>query len=441
MASPLYKTINDWVSGFELGPTTTDFLTYSMIVGVAVVVGVVGHWIARAIISRQMKRLVEKTHTTFDDHLVELRVFDRLSLLVPGIVLYLTLPAAMFESGDARGGLERLLIVYMLVVGAMSLNAFLTAVDRTYHALPDSKSRPIKSYVQMAKLLMYAAIAIISIATLLGQSPWILLSGLGAMTAVLLLVFKDVLLGLVASIQLASHDMVRIGDWIQMPKYSVDGSVVDITLTTVKVRNWDNTLSLLPAYALVSDAFKNWRLMNELGGRRIKRSIPIDMTSVAFCTEASLVRFKRMTLLRPYIEQRLEEVRNYNNEHDVDLDEIVNGRRLTNLGTFRAYALAYLKAHPKVRQDMTLLVRQLAPEASGVPLEIYVFSAETAWPIYEGIQADIFDHLLAVIPEFGLRVLQHPTGHDVRDVATALHPPIPGNGTAAAAQLPRPEPN
>lgn len=423
MAGPVYSGIRDWVDGFGLGNAATEAITVAMIIMGTIVVGLLVHRLSRLFIGRQVKALVAKTPTVFDDYLVQLGVFDRLAMLVPGVLLYLALPAAVFETGEARGGLERLIIVYVLVVGMLIATAFLTAVERTYHTLPDANARPIKSYVQMVKLLLYAAIAIAAIATLLGQSPWILLSGLGAMTAVLLLVFKDVLLGLVASVQLASHDMVRIGDWIEMPKFSVDGVVTDITLTTVKVRNWDNTLSLVPAYALVSDTFKNWRNMSESGGRRIKRSIPFDMTSVQFCTSEMLERFRRITLLESYIDKKLEEIAAYNAEHAVNLDETVNGRRLTNLGTFRAYAMLYLRNHPRIRQDMTLLVRQLAPEPAGIPLEIYAFSNDTAWANYEGIQADVFDHLLAVAPEFGLRVLQHPTGLDVRDVAAALEPP------------------
>ena len=417
MARPIYNSLHEWVEGFDLGATATDAATYAIIIAVALLLGFAGHHLARLIIGRHIREWVSKTPTQFDNHLVGQRVFDRLTLLIPGIVLYLALPVAAFEPGEARGGVERLLIVYMLIVGMLALNALLTAFELTWESLPDSKHRPIKSYVQMMKLLLYAAIGIAVVATLLGKSPWLLLSGLGAMTAVLLLVFKDVLLGLVASVQLASHDMVRLGDWIELPKYSVDGDVIDITLTTVKVRNFDNTLSLLPTYALVSDAFKNWRLMSELGGRRIKRSIPIDMTSVTFCTEEMLERFKRMTILRPYLEERLVEIRGYNAEHDVNLDEIVNGRRLTNLGTFRAYALAYLRRNPNIHQEMSVMVRQLPPNSTGVGLEIYAFANDTAWVAYEGIQSDIFDHLLAVAPEFGLRVLQHPTGSDVRAIS------------------------
>jgi miniconductance mechanosensitive channel len=239
------------------------------------------------------------------------------------------------------------------------------------------------------------------------------------MTAVLLLIFKDAILGLVAGIQLTANKMIAVGDWIEMPKYGADGDVLDLTLTTVKVQNWDKTITTIPTYALISDAFKNWRGMQESGGRRIKRSIAIDMNSIKFCDEEMLERFRKIQYISEHIERKRKELQEHNRLLKVDDSSLANGRRLTNVGTFRAYIQAYLKNHPAIHQNMTFLVRQLAPSDHGLPIEIYVFSSDTAWVTYEAIQADIFDHLLAVLPEFDLRVFQSPAGHDFQQLVSS----------------------
>ena len=236
------------------------------------------------------------------------------------------------------------------------------------------------------------------------------------MTAVLLLVFKDAILGFVAGIQLSANEMLALGDWLEMPKYGADGSVIDISLTTVKVRNWDNTITTIPAYALIADSFKNWRGMSESGGRRIKRAIFIDATSVKFLQPDDIVRLRRTALLSDYIEKKIAEIETENQQAGLDLTSLVNGRRLTNLGTFRAYLIAYLRQHKSIHTNMTQIVRQLAPEPTGIPLEIYAFSKDTAWVNYEAIQSDIFDHVFAILPEFGLRVYQAPSGYDVQSI-------------------------
>ncbi|MFH1569821.1 MAG: mechanosensitive ion channel domain-containing protein, partial [Gemmatimonadota bacterium] len=259
-----------------------------------------------------------------------------------------------------------------------------------------------------------------ALAVLLGRSPWGLLSGVGAVMAVILLVFRDTLLSLVASVQIATNKLVKVGDWIEVPAFGADGDVIDIALHTVKVRNWDKTITTIPTYRLLDSSFKNWQGMFETGGRRIKRALYLDMNTVRFCDDAMLDRYERIELVREYVRERRREVEEHNRARQVDTAEPVNGRRLTNLGTFRAYVVAYLKAHPKVHPDLTFLVRQLAPGEHGLPLEIYVFTSDTAWASYEGIQADIFDHLLASVPEFGLRVYQQPSGRDVAEALARL---------------------
>ena len=271
--------------------------------------------------------------------------------------------------------------------------------------------------MQVIKIILVFVIGITVISFVVDKDPSKLLAGLGAMTAVLMLIFKDAILGLVAGIQLSANNMVHLGDWIEMPKYGADGDVIDISLTTVKVQNWDKTISMVPAYALVSDTFKNWRGMSESGGRRIKRSVNIDMSTIRFCDEAMLDKFRKFQYITEYIDSKKRELSEFNTAAQVDDSELVNGRRMTNIGTLRAYIIAYLKNNPKIHKDMTFLVRQLQPTTEGLPLEIYVFSNDTAWVNYEGIQADIFDHILAVVPEFGLRVFQNPTGSDFKLLA------------------------
>jgi miniconductance mechanosensitive channel len=266
----------------------------------------------------------------------------------------------------------------------------------------------------VVKIIFYAAAVIMIISIFSGKAPSLLLGGLGAMAAVLILVFKDTILGFVASIQLSANKMVNVGDWISMPKYNADGDVIDISLNTVKVQNWDKTIATIPTYALVSESFNNWKGMEESGGRRIKRSINIDMNSVGFLDAEQIEKFRKYYLLKDYINRKEKEISEFNKSLKLEGDQVTNGRKMTNLGTFRKYLEEYLKQHPKIHQDMTFLVRHLQPSDKGLPIEIYVFSNDQAWANYEAIQADIFDHILAIIPEFGLRVFQNPTGSDFR---------------------------
>jgi miniconductance mechanosensitive channel len=303
--------------------------------------------------------------------------------------------------------------VYLIVIVLMVGFALLDAVVEFFASRETTRTLPIKGFIQSAKLLVFLMSGVLMLSLLLNRSPLYFLSGLGALTAVLLLVFKDALLGLVAGVQISVNRMIQIGDWIEMPKYGADGDVIDVSLTTVKVQNWDKTVTTVPTYALISDPVKNWRAMAESGGRRIKRSVLLDMQTFQFVDEKLLAKLLTFRRLHDYLQKKIPEIDEYNRQHQDDLKVVVNGRRLTNVGCFRAYVLEYLKTHPHVRQDMTLLVRQLQPTAQGLPLEIYVFSADTRWANYEALQADIFDHLLTVIPEFELRVYQSPSSLDV----------------------------
>ena len=301
---------------------------------------------------------------------------------------------------------------------AMAIVKALTYVNEVYERRPESKNRPIKGYLQVVKIVVLCGAAIIVISVLIGESPIVLLGGLGAMAAVLLLVFKDTILSLVASVQLSSNDMLRVGDWIQMPSMNADGDVIDIALHTVKVQNFDKTITTIPTHRLISDAFINWRGMKNTGGRRIKRAVNLDQNTVRFLTEEEVEDLSRFRLLKPYLDAKKQELREWNERNLAEGEDWVNARRITNIGTLRAYAIAYLKDHPRVSdKGFMLMARQLAPTPQGVPLELYCFAATTEWPIYEAIQSDIFDHILAIIPEFGLRVFQEPTG---LDITTAL---------------------
>ncbi|MDJ0979461.1 MAG: mechanosensitive ion channel [Erythrobacter sp.] len=308
----------------------------------------------------------------------------------------------------------------IVVSVAMAIVKALTYLNEVYERLPSSNNRPIKGFLQVGKILVLCGAAIIVISILIDESPLLLLSGLGAITAVLLLVFKDTILSLVASVQLTTNDMLRVGDWITMPSMNADGDVIDISLHTVKVQNFDKTIVTVPTHRLVSDSYANWRGMAESGGRRIKRSVTLDHNKIRFLSDEEVEDLKKFKILEPYLTAKCEEIARWNAQEIMGDDAPVNARRLTNLGTFRAYVLAYLKWHPRIDDNFTLLVRQLPSGTDGLPIEIYCFTNTTIWHEYEGIQADIFDHLLAIIPEFGLRTFQQPAGLDFANGLSGL---------------------
>ncbi len=376
--------------------------------------------VVKLILLRWVSVVVSRTASTWDDALLEHRVLQKIAHLAPAIVIYLLAPVALEGSTHLILFITHVCLIYMIILGILIVDSFLNAAHDIYNTYGVSKEIPIKTFVQVFKLVLYIIGVIFIISLLIGRTPIYLFSGLGAMTAVLMLIFKDAILGFVAGIQLTANRMVTPGDWIQMPKYGADGDVMEVALTTVKVRNWDKTITTIPTYALISDSFKNWRGMRESGGRRIKRAVNIDMNTIRLCTPEMLERFRRIQYISDYIDRKKKEVEEYNRQHGFDDTSSVNGRRLTNIGTFRAYVIAYLKNHPMVRQDMTFLVRQLAPTEHGLPIEIYVFCKDIVWANYEAIQADIFDHILAVVPEFDLRVFQDPAGSDFRRLAEPL---------------------
>lgn len=355
-----------------------------------------------------IRTLVKRTKTLKDDLLVNRKVFYKLSYLVPPIIIHLLTPF-IFNNPETVHVIQRALFIYVLLVGAIASDALLSTLHDIYNTFPISGKIPVKGYMQVLKLVIYFLIGIIILSNILNKSPVVFLSSLGAMTAILMIIFKDAIMGLIAGIQLTANNMVRPGDWIEMEKYGADGDVVDMSLTTIKVRNWDKTITTIPSYALISDSFKNWRGMQESGGRRIKRAVYIDMTSIGFCSNEMLERFKKIQYIAEYIDRKKREVDEYNKNFKIDQSDPVNGRRLTNIGIFRAYIVAYLKNHPFINKDMTFLVRQLSPTANGLPIEVYVFCSDKTWANYEAVQSDIFDHILAALPRFDLKVFQYPT--------------------------------
>lgn len=408
--------INEILLSWGFSQSWADDLTSGIILVVILAIAFLGDAICRHIILTAVARLVKKTKATWDDIVFDRKVLTHVSHLVAPILLYILLPLAISNLG-LLSFIQRICMIYIIAVFLKFISSLLTALFHVYSEKEQFRDRPLKGLLQTVQVILFFIGGIIIVSILIDKSPMVLLTGLGASAAVLMLIFKDSIMGFVSGIQLSANNMLRVGDWIQMPKYGADGTVIEVTLNTVKVRNWDNTITTIPPYALVSDSFQNWRGMQESGGRRIKRSIRIDMNSVKFCTPEMLAKYKKIQLLKDYIEETEKVIEDYNKEHGIDNSILVNGRRQTNLGVFRAYLTNYLKSLPTVNQDLTCMVRQLQPTEQGIPLELYFFSAIKAWVPYEGVQADVFDHVLAIIPEFDLHVFQNPTGEDFRELS------------------------
>ena len=408
--------INEILLSWGFSQSWADDLTSGIILVVILAIAFLGDAICRHIILTAVARLVKKTKATWDDIVFDRKVLTHVSHLVAPILPYILLPLAISNLG-LLSFIQRICMIYIIAVFLKFISSLLTALFHVYSEKEQFRDRPLKGLLQTVQVILFFIGGIIIVSILIDKSPMVLLTGLGASAAVLMLVFKDSIMGFVSGIQLSANNMLRVGDWIQMPKYGADGTVIEVTLNTVKVRNWDNTITTIPPYALVSDSFQNWRGMQESGGRRIKRSIRIDMNSVKFCTPEMLAKYKKIQLLKDYIEETEKVIEDYNKEHGIDNSILVNGRRQTNLGVFRAYLTNYLKSLPTVNQDLTCMVRQLQPTEQGIPLELYFFSAIKAWVPYEGVQADVFDHVLAIIPEFDLHVFQNPTGEDFRELS------------------------
>jgi len=408
----MMKYINNMLRDNNVNDKLIGYLSYVILVFAIVIICLIVNFIAKNIVLKIFAKVILKNKYTWDDILLKRKVFSRLANILPGIIVYLFAPA--FDNNNLSDLIHRGAVIYIMIVATIIMNSLLNGLNDIYSTYPISKIRPMKGLFQVVKIVFYIVIGIVIIGTLMDQNPLVLLSGIGALAAVFSFVFKDTILGFIAGIQLTSNDMLRIGDWIEIPKYGADGDVIDITLNTVKVQNFDKTIVTLPAYALVTDAFKNWRGMAEFGGRRIKRSISIDVNSIVFCTEEMIEKYKKIEYISDYINEKETEILLQNQLQEIDVENRVNGRHMTNIGTFRMYIQQYLQQHSNLMKDMPLMVRQLAPTENGLPLEIYAFTDVTDWTNYELIQADIFDHIVSIAEEFDIRIFQNPTGYDYR---------------------------
>ena len=413
--------VDEWMYGVlrELGFSveTADVWDRWVVLGFIVAIAFVSDFVCRQLLLRVVKRIVARTKATWDDILFEDWVLRRLCHIVPPVLIYFLLPLAFPPESGMVAFVLKLLLIYVIAVVLRFVNAFLKALHDVADQKEELQGKPLKGLMQTGQVIAFFVCIILIISILIDKSPARLLAGLGASAAILMLVFKDSIMGLVSGIQLTANDMLHVGDWISMSKYGVNGRVTEVTLNTVKVRNWDNTIVTVPPYLLISDSVQNWRPMQDSGGRRVMRSVNIDMNSVRFCTPEMLDRFRKIRLLKDYIDETERLIAESNEQAGVENDpEPVNGLHQTNLGVFRAYLERYLRSLAGINQEMMLMVRQLQPTEKGLPVELYFFSKVTEWTVYEKVQADVFDHVLAVIPEFGLRVFQNPAGSDVRDL-------------------------
>lgn len=405
----------NWLLGHHVGREPALLLATLASLAVILAVSLLTYAVVRTVVLKTAFCIVGRTRTTWDENvLFKHGVLRKVCWAAPLLLAHRLVPLAFTEENAVASGLQTTVLVGGLILGALVVDSLLNAGLDFYKTTPSARDIPIKGFIQVVKLVIYLIAFLLALATVVGKSPLVLLSGVGAMTAVLMLIFRDAILGFVAGIQLTANRMVSTGDWISMPQYGADGDVVDVALTTVKVQNWDKTITTIPTYALISESFKNYRGMQESGGRRIMRTIYIDVSTIRFCDEEMLERFSHIQYISEYLARKRREVADYNRQHGIDQASRVNGRRLTNLGTFRAYVDAYLRHHPFVNLEMTFLVRHLQPTEHGLPIQIYVFCKEKAWADYERIQADIFDHILAVVQEFDLRLFQNPSGYDFR---------------------------
>ena len=410
--------LGSWMNGILIGwgvdPKIANTFDEMIIAALLVILAIGLDYLCQAIFVGSMKKLAQHTHYQWDSLLLKRKVVHHLVHTIPGILVYALLPLAFIRGKGLLLLSQKICAVYIVFALLLAINGFILVFLDMYNMRQVNKNRPIKGFMQVLQVLLFFIGGIVIIAILIGKSPASLFAGLGASAAILMLVFKDTILGFVAGIQLSANDMLRPGDWITMEKYGANGTVIEVTLNAVKVKNFDNTITTIPPYALVSDAFQNWRGMSESPGRRIKRSINIDMNSVSFCTPEMLAKFRKISLLTDYIDEKEKELNAYNEAHRIDDSIRVNGRRQTNIGVFRAYLVNYLKSLPEVSKELTCMVRQLQPTETGIPIELYFFSSVKDWVPYEGIQSDVFDHVLAVIPEFGLSVFQNVSGSDLR---------------------------
>ena len=397
--------MNEFIEKFNI-----FFQNQYLLLVLIIFLGILSYIFTRYLLLNWIFKIFKKTSNNFDDILIKTGFFDRLSYAIPIVIVYVF----MDYSSDYPPILYRTVLSLIILAMISSVNAFINSVNEFYSNSSLSKRLSIKSYLQVIKLIINILGIIIFIASLIGKSPVYLLSGIGALTAVLMLIFKDTILSFISSVQITSNDLFKVGDWVEAPQFNADGDVIDIALHTIKIQNWDKTITVIPTHKLIDSSFKNWRGMSDSGGRRIKRAIHIDMNSIKFCDDAMISRFSKIDIISEYIDSKKTDIKKYNQSKNCN-NSLLNGRSLTNIGTYRKYISSYLENNSNINKGMTFLVRQLSPNSNGLPLEIYVFSNNTDWINYEEIQSDIFDHLIASVEEFDLVLFQNPTGNDFKN--------------------------
>lgn len=417
MLKDIYLFLEDLIKSLGVSGVSVNLILNIICLIFIFLVAWITDIIGKRVVHVIIHRITDRTKTEWDNIMLRRKVFRRLGNLLPAIIVYILFPLFFAEYPGWVSFVRSLTSMYMVIMVVLVVNSVLNSINEIYQGFDIARNKPIRGYIQIFQILVYVFAIVLIISILIDRNPLYLLTGLGAFMAILVLVFKDPIQGFVASIQLSANDMVRIGDWITMPKYGADGDVLEITLATVKVKNFDNTIVSIPTYAMITDSFQNWRGMQESEGRRIKRSVFLDMNSARFVDEALLKKLKKFRLIKDYIEGKQAEIDRFNAEAASE-DEIPSqyyGRRQTNLGIFRAYVEAYLRNHPMIHDDMMLMVRQLPPTEKGIPIEVYAFSKIKDWVSYEHLQSDIFDHLISIVPEFDLRIFQEPSGRDLTE--------------------------
>ncbi len=410
----MLSLISSWLTAQGVPAENLALTTLLMGCAIIFLLCAIAYYLTKHQLISAIQKIVTRSQNTWDDFIFEHQVFTRIALLIPILLFWFLIPKLLDPEAVT---LQFLLVIARVAICfqvARIISSLLNVINSVYQQTATEKYLPLNASIQIIKLTVYLVSTILAISFVLDKSPIYLLSGLGALTAVLILVFQDTIKGLVASIQISANRMLAPGDWIEIPQYGADGDVLEIGLSTVKVQNFDRTVTTVPTYALISGSFKNWRDMFASGGRRIKRTIIIDVASIEFYSADEINELAHIQLLKPYLERKLQELAEHRLKAAIADDDLINQRKLTNIGTFRAYINAYLQQHDKVHHQMTCMVRQLPATATGLPLELYFFSNDQNWVNYENIQADIFDHLYAMVPLFNLRVFQHPSGSDWR---------------------------
>lgn len=408
--------INTFLEYLNMDPSHYPGIRAAISVLIVMIVFGIFWFVTKEAMVKVVKKITEKTPNKFDDALLHNKFFSAIAYLITIVLFENVIKILLVDFPQALTIMVKFFDILVVFIIMIASNRALSAVLEILNTNDKLKDKPVTSYIQLAKILVAGIFIIIMLSILTNKNPIYFFSGLGAVSAILILIFKDTILGFIGSIQLAVNDMVRIGDWITMEKFGADGFVIEINLATVKVQNWDKTITTIPTYSFVSDSFKNWRGMFESGGRRIKRSIFIKIDSIRFCTEEMLSRFKEFELIDEYLMETEEMIRHYNTTNNINSEVIINGKRQTNIGLFRKYALNYLRHIPEINQEMIIMVRQLQPTEKGLPIEIYCFTADTRWISYENVQSDIFDHLLAAIRYFDLEVFEYPSGKDLKSL-------------------------